>query len=207
MPPMPRRRRLAPGAWLIHATQKDLGITQDDLKQAGIQVHAQGQPERDKRVLRFERDKADGLEITARTAGNRVVQYRDGLLPLTTIGGWYDNHERPVVTAVLHTSLGEIGLVVDRVLDVVAAHADGDVVVAQGAAEDVLRLAGQRHRGAVAMTVDCNSRYCLLNPYEGARLAVAEAARNLVCSGAVPIGLTAGKVPTLARGAFNPARC
>ncbi|MEZ5249435.1 MAG: hypothetical protein R2713_09565 [Ilumatobacteraceae bacterium] len=45
------------------------------------------------------------------------MQYRDGLLPLTTIGGWYDNHERPVVT-VLHTSYGEIGLVVDRVLDV-----------------------------------------------------------------------------------------
>lgn len=43
---------------------------------------------------------------------------------------------------------------------------------------------------AVAMTVDCNSRYCLLHPYEGARLAVAEAARNLVCSGAAPIGLT-----------------
>jgi phosphoribosylformylglycinamidine synthase len=40
------------------------------------------------------------------------------------------------------------------------------------------------------MTVDCNSRYCLLHPYEGARLAVAEAARNLVCSGAEPIGLT-----------------
>ncbi len=43
---------------------------------------------------------------------------------------------------------------------------------------------------AVAMTIDCNGRYCLLHPYEGARLAVAEAARNLVCSGAEPIGLT-----------------
>jgi phosphoribosylformylglycinamidine synthase subunit PurL len=43
---------------------------------------------------------------------------------------------------------------------------------------------------AVAMTVDCNSRYCMLHPYEGARIAVAEAARNLACSGADPIGLT-----------------
>ncbi|MBH0191448.1 MAG: phosphoribosylformylglycinamidine synthase II, partial [Nitrospira sp.] len=43
---------------------------------------------------------------------------------------------------------------------------------------------------AVAMTVDCNSRYCMLHPYEGARIAVAEAARNLACSGAEPIGLT-----------------
>lgn len=43
---------------------------------------------------------------------------------------------------------------------------------------------------ALAMSVDCNSRYCLLNPYEGAKIAVAECARNLVCSGAEPIGLT-----------------
>jgi phosphoribosylformylglycinamidine synthase len=38
--------------------------------------------------------------------------------------------------------------------------------------------------------VDCNSRYCVLNPYEGAKIAVAECARNLVCSGAEPIGVT-----------------
>ena len=43
---------------------------------------------------------------------------------------------------------------------------------------------------ALAMTTDGNSRYCLLNPYMGGTLAVAEAARNLVCSGAQPIGLT-----------------
>ena len=40
------------------------------------------------------------------------------------------------------------------------------------------------------MTTDGNSRYCLLNPYMGGTLAVAEAARNLVCSGAEPIGVT-----------------
>ena len=40
------------------------------------------------------------------------------------------------------------------------------------------------------MTTDGNSRYCLLNPYVGGTLAVAEAARNLVCSGAIPIGVT-----------------
>jgi phosphoribosylformylglycinamidine synthase len=42
----------------------------------------------------------------------------------------------------------------------------------------------------VGLTVDCNSRYCWLDPYRGAQLAVAEAARNLACVGARPIGIT-----------------
>ncbi len=40
----------------------------------------------------------------------------------------------------------------------------------------------------LAATTDCNSLYCKLNPREGARIAVAEAARNLVCSGANTAG-------------------
>ncbi len=43
---------------------------------------------------------------------------------------------------------------------------------------------------AVAISVDCNSRYCYLDPHQGAQIAVAECARNIVCSGGVPIGLT-----------------
>ncbi|MGO8701279.1 MAG: phosphoribosylformylglycinamidine synthase subunit PurL [Limisphaerales bacterium] len=42
----------------------------------------------------------------------------------------------------------------------------------------------------LALTVDCNAAYVYLNPYEGARIAVAEAARNLACSGAAPLGAT-----------------
>ncbi len=42
----------------------------------------------------------------------------------------------------------------------------------------------------LAATTDCNSLYCKLNPREGARIAVAEAARNLVCSGATPLAVT-----------------
>jgi phosphoribosylformylglycinamidine synthase len=63
-----------------------------------------------------------------------------------------------------------------------------NTMVRPGSDAAVVRIKGTNK--AVAMTVDCNSRYCLLHPYEGARLAVAEAARNLVCSGAEPIGLT-----------------
>ncbi|MCY7323628.1 MAG: phosphoribosylformylglycinamidine synthase subunit PurL [Phormidesmis sp. CAN_BIN36] len=42
----------------------------------------------------------------------------------------------------------------------------------------------------VAATVDCNARYVYLHPYEGAKAAVAEAARNLSCVGADPIAVT-----------------
>jgi len=42
----------------------------------------------------------------------------------------------------------------------------------------------------IALTVDCNGGYVYLDPYEGAKAAVAEACRNLACSGAVPLGAT-----------------
>ncbi len=42
----------------------------------------------------------------------------------------------------------------------------------------------------LAATCDCNSLYCKLDPREGAKIAVAEAARNLVCSGATPLAVT-----------------
>jgi phosphoribosylformylglycinamidine synthase len=42
----------------------------------------------------------------------------------------------------------------------------------------------------LAATTDCNSTYCALDPREGGKIAVAEAARNLTCSGARPLGLT-----------------
>jgi phosphoribosylformylglycinamidine synthase subunit PurL len=42
----------------------------------------------------------------------------------------------------------------------------------------------------LAVTVDCNSRYVHADPYKGAMMAVAEAARNIVCSGGKPLGVT-----------------
>ncbi|NES93673.1 MAG: phosphoribosylformylglycinamidine synthase subunit PurL [Desertifilum sp. SIO1I2] len=49
---------------------------------------------------------------------------------------------------------------------------------------------GQSYNTGVAATVDCNSRYVYLNPYEGAKAVVAEAARNLSCVGAEPLAVT-----------------
>jgi phosphoribosylformylglycinamidine synthase len=43
---------------------------------------------------------------------------------------------------------------------------------------------------ALAITVDCNSRYVYADPYKGAMIAVSEAARNIVCTGGMPLGVT-----------------
>jgi phosphoribosylformylglycinamidine synthase len=42
----------------------------------------------------------------------------------------------------------------------------------------------------IAISVDCNASYVYLDPYEGGKIAVAEAARNLACAGATPLGVT-----------------
>jgi phosphoribosylformylglycinamidine synthase len=61
-------------------------------------------------------------------------------------------------------------------------------VVGPGSDAGVIRL--RKTDKAIAATTDCNGRYCYLNPRMGGRIAVAEAARNLVCSGAKPLAIT-----------------
>ena len=63
-----------------------------------------------------------------------------------------------------------------------------NTVVAPGADAAVIRVKGSDK--GLALTIDGNSRYCYLDPYVGGVLAVVEAARNLACVGARPIGLT-----------------
>jgi phosphoribosylformylglycinamidine synthase len=63
-----------------------------------------------------------------------------------------------------------------------------NTVAGPGSDAAVLRVKGTNK--AIALAVDCNSRYCLLDPYVGGMIAVVEAARNVVCAGAKPIGLT-----------------
>jgi phosphoribosylformylglycinamidine synthase len=52
----------------------------------------------------------------------------------------------------------------------------------------VLRVKGTNT--GIAISIDCNSRYCSLDPFAGAALAVAESARNVAVSGGRPLGLT-----------------
>ncbi|MEQ6375576.1 phosphoribosylformylglycinamidine synthase subunit PurL [Bacillaceae bacterium S4-13-56] len=63
-----------------------------------------------------------------------------------------------------------------------------NTVVVPGSDAAVVRIRGTKK--ALAMTTDCNSRYLALDPYVGGQIAVAEAARNLVCSGARPLAIT-----------------
>jgi phosphoribosylformylglycinamidine synthase II len=63
-----------------------------------------------------------------------------------------------------------------------------NTAVLPGADAAVVRI--KETRRALAMTLDGNGRYCAANPREGAKLIVAEAARNVVCVGARPIAIT-----------------
>ncbi|GGJ97655.1 phosphoribosylformylglycinamidine synthase subunit PurL [Lentibacillus kapialis] len=65
-----------------------------------------------------------------------------------------------------------------------------NTVVTPGSDSAVIRIKGTDK--ALALTTDCNSRYIYLDPETGGKIAVAEAARNIVASGARPLGLTDG---------------
>jgi phosphoribosylformylglycinamidine synthase len=63
-----------------------------------------------------------------------------------------------------------------------------NTIVLAGMGAGVVRVKGTSR--ALALSVDGNGRYCYLDPRRGAMLAVAEAARNVACAGATPIGAT-----------------
>lgn len=63
-----------------------------------------------------------------------------------------------------------------------------NTVVAPGSDAAVVRIRGTKK--ALAMTTDCNSRYLYLDPETGGKIAVAEAARNIICSGGEPLAIT-----------------
>ncbi|PWU66704.1 phosphoribosylformylglycinamidine synthase subunit PurL [Gracilibacillus dipsosauri] len=65
-----------------------------------------------------------------------------------------------------------------------------NTVFSPGSDAAVIRVRG--YDKALAMTIDCNSRYIHLDPEVGGQIAVAEAARNIVCSGAKPLAITDG---------------
>lgn len=65
-----------------------------------------------------------------------------------------------------------------------------NTVVLPGSDAAVVRVEGTNR--CLAVTTDCNSRFCYLEPRRGTMIAVAEAARNVVCSGAKPLAITDG---------------
>ena len=65
----------------------------------------------------------------------------------------------------------------------------GNTILAQPEDSGIVRIDEESGLG-VAISVDGNSRYTRLDPYEGARLALAEAYRNVVVTGAIPVAVT-----------------
>ena len=69
-------------------------------------------------------------------------------------------------------------------------HIGSNTLVSPGSDAAVVRIRGTEK--AIAITTDCNARYIYLDPEVGGKIAVAEAARNVVCSGAKPLAITDG---------------
>ncbi|HOK32927.1 MAG TPA: phosphoribosylformylglycinamidine synthase subunit PurL, partial [Limnochordia bacterium] len=66
----------------------------------------------------------------------------------------------------------------------------GNTIVAPGSSAAVVRVEGTEQ--GLCLTTDCNSRYMYLDPETGGRIAVSEAARNIICSGGLPLAVTDG---------------
>lgn len=66
----------------------------------------------------------------------------------------------------------------------------GTVNASTNAPSDAAIVAVKGSSKGLAITTDCNSRYVFADPYKGAMIAVSEAARNIVCSGGQPLGVT-----------------
>ena len=66
----------------------------------------------------------------------------------------------------------------------------GTVNASTNAPSDATVVIAKPTGKGLALTTDCNSRYVFSDPYKGGMIAVAEAARNIVCSGAQPLGIT-----------------
>ena len=63
-------------------------------------------------------------------------------------------------------------------------------VVLPGSDAAVVRLRLGDSEKFIAISNDCNGRYCYLNPRRGAMIAMVECLRNLVCAGATPLAMT-----------------
>lgn len=70
------------------------------------------------------------------------------------------------------------------------SQAQGNTIVAPGSSAAVVRVEGTEQ--GLCLTTDCNSRYMYLDPETGGKIAVAEAARNIICSGGLPLAVTDG---------------
>ncbi|ASZ11359.1 phosphoribosylformylglycinamidine synthase subunit PurL [Chitinophaga pendula] len=111
----------------------------------------------------FEKVKAFSILNVSDTNSPRFVAERIAELPNIASKRWiYNQYDSMVGTANASTN----------------APSDAAIVLVKGS------------RKALAVTTDCNSRYVYADPHTGGQIAVAEAARNIVCSGGEPVAIT-----------------
>jgi phosphoribosylformylglycinamidine synthase len=141
-------------------------------------------------VLRFEGEVVADMPVAPLVDGAPVYER-----PARPPADWAERQRSPEVPLA-----GELGAALIRLLatpeladktwivDQYDSTVRGNTVIGPGGDAAVLRLKGTP--SGIALTSDVNPFYCWLDPREGGRQAVAEAARNLACVGALPIGLT-----------------
>jgi len=215
---MPARAGTGMEIELSRVPQREVGMTPYELllsesQERMLLIVAKG---REAEVLKiFRKWELDAVEI-GRVTGDRVLRVRmEGQLvaevpvrALTDEAPVYDKPaERPRWLDPLQTfdplSLAEPASYEQALLALLAAptvaskewvwrqydHQVGiNTLVLPGSDAAVLRIKGTRK--AIAIVTDGNSRYVRLDPYVGAAMAVAEAARNLTCAGAYPLAVT-----------------
>jgi phosphoribosylformylglycinamidine synthase II len=96
-----------------------------------------------------------------------------------------DDLRQLILTMIASPNLCSRGWVTDQY----DRYVRGNTVLAQPADAGIVRISDQSNLG-VAMATDCNSRFTALDPYAGAQLALAEAYRNVVTTGAKPVAVT-----------------
>lgn len=97
-----------------------------------------------------------------------------------------ENHEKMLRTLLQQPTIASKEWVYEKYDSMVQTN----TVAGPGSDAAVVRIKGRDK--AIAITTDGNSRYIYLDPETGGKIAVAEAARNIVCSGATPLAITDG---------------
>lgn len=117
---------------------------------------------------------------------SKVPAYYEKFQAMPTYHPKVTDHEEMLETLLTQPTIASKEYVYDQYDSMVQAN----TAVAPGSDAAVIRI--RDYDKALAITTDCNSRYIYLDPEVGGQIAVAEAARNVVCSGAKPLALTDG---------------
>src|SRR5437762_885895 len=139
------------------------------------------EPEYLREVQQLDLDALDGarrLSASATATGGRAIASGDGGQPSVS------DHNAALLALLGSPTIGSKRWVYRQYDHMVRTN----TINLPGLGAGVVRIKGT-HR-ALAMSLDGNGRYCYLDPYRGAMLAVAEAARNVACAGARPLGAT-----------------